>query len=184
MNRDQDLLIDTYRGFDVYYIEEDDKFVCEMVMEDSHKTTKRSSLKSLKQEIDAFIKANASFKPFKIMHVEHGYGESDNKEFSGNVKVWNAISVRKDGALVIEKEDGRKDYVKYGSKEDSWKRREAASLRIYNEKLFDIQKEWEEHESIWEAKKKELKAKAKPFIKTIDWTYVNSFAAKNYKASE
>ena len=128
MNRNTDLLIDTYRGFDIYYNEDKDKFICEMVMEDDFRTSTRSSLTALKREVDKFIKSNANFKPFKIMIVSPGYGDYDNKQFDGKVETAMAIGVRKDGALIIEKDNERKDkdYIKYESG-DSYRAKESKS---------------------------------------------------------
>lgn len=184
MNRDQDHLIDTYREFDIYYVEDEDKFVCEMVAEDSHKTTSRSSLKSLKQEVDKFIKANANFKPFKVMRVGR---YSSGEEYNGSVVVMDAVGVRKDGALILEADDEyRKDkkdrnYVKY-EPDNSYRCDECKGYKYYNPEIYDIQKEWDEHEKQWQTKQEELRKKASKILKTIDWKYISSFSEKNYKS--
>jgi len=178
MNRNTDHLMETYRGFDIYYDEDKDKFVCEMVMEDDFKTSTRSSLTALKREVDKFLKANANFKSFKVMVISSGYGDEDKKSFDGDLITATAIGVRKDGALIIEKDnDGKnKSYIKY-EPGNSYRARECRGIRVYNPKLFEIEKEWKENENIWEAKQEELIKKAKPFINTIDWEYVKSFKA-------
>ena len=88
--------IENYRGHDIYYDEESEKFVCDISIEDRAKSTSRISLKTCRQEIDSFIKENLDFKPFKIMHFVTFDGDCDERE---------VVGVRSDGAMVVEREE-------------------------------------------------------------------------------
>ena len=164
--------IETYRGHDIYYDENSEKFTCDISIEDNFKSTSRVSLKACRQEIDTFIKDNLNFKPFKLFNF--GY----HLDFTGDINEYEAIGVRShDGALIIE---GESQYTK-GEKRKEYKKAGeygAEGLAAYNADLFNIEKEWKEHEAIWDKKKKELKAKANKLLKPIDWTYIEQFKKK------
>lgn len=57
--------IETYKGHTIYYKDTDDKFICEISIEDRSKKTARKSLKDVRKEIDVFIHDNMDFKPLK-----------------------------------------------------------------------------------------------------------------------
>lgn len=158
--------IEDYRGHEIFYDEDLDKFTVDISIEDKYKKTNRISLKAARQEIDNFAKANLEFKPFKIMYLE---------EFAGECDVRNVIGVRKDGCLVIEYEKYDRKFKNYVKSDDKYY---AKMVAKYNSKLLDIEKEWNIHSKIWDSKKKELKEKAKPFIEPIDWEFINSFKAE------
>lgn len=86
-------LIENYRGHDIYYDEDKDKFICDISIEDNFKSTSRSNLKACRQEVDGFIKENLNFKPFKIMFFD---------TFSGECEPRDVVGVRSDGAIVTE----------------------------------------------------------------------------------
>ena len=90
--------IENYRGQLIQYDEDYDKFICDISIEDKWKKAKRGSLKDVRKEIDAFIKLNAEFKPFKFLMVDGYRGDS----FS--IKTCSAI--RSDGKFVVEDNDG------------------------------------------------------------------------------
>lgn len=95
--RDDDIEIETYKGQTILYDPEDDKFKCQISIEDKSKTTKRQSLKDVRREIDIFAKSNFGFKPFKILMAE-GYG---GKDFI----IYNIESLRTDGKFIVSRED-------------------------------------------------------------------------------
>jgi hypothetical protein len=164
--------IETYRNQTIFYNDDTDKFECDIVVEDKNKETKRQSLKAVRTEIDAFVKLNAKFTPFKVMVIGLGYGDTDEKRFEGSCDVRTVESVRKDGKIVVSNSRGGKDYYvpNNSSSYDG-----ALQLRKYNPALLEIEKEWKEHLAIWDAKQKELKEKAKPFIESIDTSFVTDF---------
>lgn len=85
--------IETYKGQEIFYDDEYDKFVCDISIEDKAKSTKRQSLNDVRKEIDVFIKNNAEFTPFKFICVSEYGGD----EF----KVKNAFSIRTDGKIIV-----------------------------------------------------------------------------------
>ena len=103
--------IETYRGHDIYYDENSEKFTCDISIEDNFKSTSRVSLKACRQEIDTFIKDNLNFKPFKLFNF--GY----HLDFTGDINEYEAIGVRShDGALIIE---GESQYTKGEKRKES-----------------------------------------------------------------
>jgi hypothetical protein len=95
--RDSDIEIEIYKGQSILYDPEDDKFKCEISIEDKSKNTKRQSLKDVRREIDTFAKANVGFKPFKILIAERHSG----KDF----QVYHVESLRTDGKFLVKRED-------------------------------------------------------------------------------
>jgi len=101
---DTDIEIETYKGQTIVYDPVDDKFKCEISIEERSKTTKRQSLKEVRSMIDTFAKENLEFKPFKFTKNQ-GYGASD-------FDVYVASALRNDGKFVVMK-DG--DTHKWGA---------------------------------------------------------------------
>ncbi len=163
--------IENYRNQVIYYNDDTDKFECDAVIEDATKATKRTALKDVRLFIDQFVKANAQFKPFKVFEIEtRSFGEAKGEPyFDGMLKIVTIESVRKDGALKVVNEKGGVDYY------DNRSYQNKHHLRKFNPAILDIQKEWDEAEKKWEAKKKELQEKALPLIETIDLTFINDF---------
>lgn len=81
--------IQTYKDQTIYYDEFEDRFVCDISIEDNSKSTKRNKLEDVRKEIDKFIKANLDFKPFKVI------------EISGRVSIYTIESIRSDGTFVV-----------------------------------------------------------------------------------
>jgi hypothetical protein len=95
--------IEEYKGFEISYNTEEDKFECIVALENEEKK-KRSSLKELRLTIDEYIKANKTFKPFFVLHhPEHGIGGCEK------IKV---VGIRKDGIFVYEKKEENGELVK------------------------------------------------------------------------
>lgn len=137
--------IEEYKGQTIYYDEDDDKFVCDITIEDNFKSTKRKSLKDVRKEIDAFIKVNLNFKPFKAIECDkYGRGEFTVKE---------VIAIRTDKKIV----------VKGGYSDSFYGKKDAENLRVYDADLVAEQKEIEEAYKaagkIREEKLKKLNAK-------------------------
>ena len=164
-------LIENYRGHDIYYDEDKEKFVCDISIEDNLKSTSRISLKACRQEVDAFIKENLDFKPFKIVNL--GYGDN----FSGEADVYDVVGVRADGAIIMEQDDKYREGQKrreYKMANDS----DAESIKKYNPDIFELEKEWKEHSAIWDKKRKDIQERANKILKHIDWKYVEQFKKK------
>lgn len=61
--------IEVYKGQTIYYDTYNDKFTCDISIEDKSKSTKRQSLVDVRKEIDQFVKVNVGFKPFKALRI-------------------------------------------------------------------------------------------------------------------
>lgn len=83
--------IKEYKGQTIYYNDDNDKFECDISIEDNFKKTKRQSLKDVRKEIDNFIKINLNFVPFDIIEV--GYGDE--------IEVKTISALRSDGKFVV-----------------------------------------------------------------------------------
>lgn len=80
--------IEQYKGQTIEYDVDNDKFVCDITIEDRTKTSKRGSLKDLRKEIDTFIKQNLEFKPFKLF---------EKKSYNQTLHMISVEGVRTDG---------------------------------------------------------------------------------------
>lgn len=83
--------IEQYKGQTIYYNEDNDKFECDISIEDNAKSTKRQSLKDVRKEIDTFIKLNLNFVPFKVL----------TKSWGDEINVRDVLAIRTDGKFVI-----------------------------------------------------------------------------------
>lgn len=114
--------IETYRGFEIYFDTNTEKFQCEVGDE---KSKESASYPAVKKYIDDYLKDNSNFKPFWIVGNPTSYR---NKE---HLKV---IGVRKDGRYIAEGELGIKrqisdfslsDYIlKYPENDNAFKQLE------------------------------------------------------------
>ena len=89
------ILIETYRGFDIEFDTNCEKFQCICTEENVKEST---SFAAVKKYVDDYKKANQDFKPFWIESVPERYKR-------GKLKV---IGVRKDGRFVAENSKGDK----------------------------------------------------------------------------
>ena len=81
--------IETYRGQEIEYDDDRDKFICQMVIEDSYREKTSLKLTEVRKEIDRFIKQNADFKPFYFLDYDYRRVE--------------IVAVRTDGKFVDSK---------------------------------------------------------------------------------
>ena len=88
--------IEDYRGQTICYNDDNDKFECEISIEDHFKSTKRQSLTDVRKEIDNFIKLNLNFVPFKIIKIRYG----------DDIVVKEVTAIRSDGKFVIKDQYG------------------------------------------------------------------------------
>lgn len=147
--------IEEYKGQTIYYEEDDDKFICDISIEDNFKITKRKSLKDVRKEIDAFIKENLNFKPFKAIECDK-YG---SKSFS----VKDIIAIRTDKKLVVK---GNHSDSFYGKKD-------VENFRVYDEDLVQEQKAIEaEFDAAYKRKEEKLKS-LNLKLKKLDLSHYN-----------
>jgi len=90
------ILIENYRGFDIEFDTNCEKFQCVATDEN---TKESSSFAAVKKFVDDYKKANQDFSPFWVEFTPSGYSSfKDN-----NLKV---IGIRKDGRFVAENKNG------------------------------------------------------------------------------
>lgn len=92
------VLIENYRGFEIFFDTERERFYCEI---DNEKWDERQSFNAAKKFVDETIKANGAFKPFDVIVKRDEYGE----------KRLTIIGVRKDGNFIAKKENGEQMVV-------------------------------------------------------------------------
>ena len=91
------ILIETYRGFDIEFDTNCEKFQC-ICTEDNAKES--TSFTAVKKFVDDYKKTNQDFKPFWVELIPDSYSYKKDK-----LKV---IGVRKDGRFVAENSKGDK----------------------------------------------------------------------------
>ena len=91
------ILIETYRGWDIYFNTQEEEFYTQSNEYDKEQVKK--SYSSTKKFIDDFIKENNEFKPIRVQKMPSYY--------SNDEKI-TLIGLRKDGAFVYQDEDGNK----------------------------------------------------------------------------
>jgi hypothetical protein len=99
--------IETYKGFEIVYNDDSDKFECSMELNDNVKNAKRGSLADMRKEIDQFIKANFDFKPFWFF----------TKHWSDSFKAAYCSGIRTDGKLVAKDKVDSKRFDLYGERD-------------------------------------------------------------------
>ena len=89
------ILIETYRGFDIEFDTNCEKFQCVCTEENVKEST---SFAAVKKYVDDYKKANQDFKPFWIEPAPESYKRCKFK----------VIGIRKDGRFVAENSQGEK----------------------------------------------------------------------------
>lgn len=132
------VLIETYRGFEISFDPDDEKFW--YLSERYDKESSSKSFTAIKKAVDDFIKENKDFKPFWIENnLSKGYG-------SKKLKI---IGMRKDGNFVFENSKGEKEQLsKYSESE----------YILYNEANDELRLEIAELEDKVNALNKEIRA--------------------------
>lgn len=92
------ILIKNYRGFDIEFDVDFEKFECICTAENTKEST---SFSAIKKFIDEYKKTNQDFKPFWVELIP-------NKYKSEKLKV---IGIRKDGRFVAENSKGEKNQI-------------------------------------------------------------------------
>lgn len=155
--------IEDYRNQEIFYDEDSDKFVCNMVVEDKSKGTKRSSLKDVRREIDQFIKLNADFKPIRVLRMSMWSDSVSEETFS---------AIRKDGCFVLRKPNSnRLEYAK---------KRDLEEFYEYDEKIVELQKERDRLSDEFDKKDKAILEDIKKRLRPIgDELYNRYFSDKD-----
>lgn len=95
-----DVLIENYRGFDIMFDKDNEKFTFST---DDIKWNEKQTYKACKTKIDEYLKENSGFKPFQIRNAD---------------TILEVVGARKDGKFVIEK-GGKKEILSEYA-ESSW----------------------------------------------------------------
>jgi len=139
--------IEDYKGQEIFYEEDYDKFTCDISIEDKYKNAKRGSLIDMRKEIDAFIKLNVNFVPFKA--IRNRWSDFEIVEFE---------SIRTDGKFLARREKA--------SNRDQIGKDEQKEYFEYNPKLVDEYREAErikdEAYKVYEKTKKDIISRLKP----------------------
>lgn len=137
------ITIENYRGIEIYFDTDNEKFQC-VITEDS--TKESQSFSSIKKYIDDYKKENQSFKPFYVVASPTVYGYVKNKKLK-------VIGQRKDGKFIYENEKGEKgsvsihdekDYVlEFQENEEFFKELNDLNEKIEKQRIEDNAKEKE-----------------------------------------
>lgn len=144
--------IEVYKGQTIYYDDDADKFICQINMNDKYKETKRSSLKDVRKEIDAFQKLNLEFKPFKAILASRYSFES--------FEIVDIAGIRTDGKLVAK--------FKGRTRVDLLDSEDFGRLKVFDNDLMDLIKKLDEQ---FESQRKRHEKEKKEIVdrfKTID----------------
>ena len=82
--------IKEHKGQQIYYDDYNDKFVCDIELNDNLRNAKRNSISDIEKDIDSFIKANYKFVPFTAFYTRYG------------INLVRIVSIRTDGILVSD----------------------------------------------------------------------------------
>lgn len=94
-----DVLIENYSGFDISFSTHSSEFICAIT---SDMLKKSESYDSIKKYIDEYKKTNQDFNPFYVIpNPSSYYGK-------GRLKI---IGIRKDGRLITEDDNGKKNQL-------------------------------------------------------------------------
>lgn len=136
------LEIEVYKGQQIYYNDDSDKFECDIDINGNVKSPKRGSLKDLRNEIDQFVKLNLEFKPFFFIE-KSSWGES--------FYIKKCCAIRKDGTLVTHPVD-QENNKSYSDKKDQ------IYFCVYDENIVN---EYSENEKEYELAVEKVNAKRK-----------------------
>jgi len=103
--------IKNYRGFDILFSEENERFTYDIDLEN---LIEKQSFAACKKSIDDYIKKNQSFEPFFVRQRDNG-------------SVIKIVGIRKDNRLVYESgkdkvalyDNHERDYIEYDESDDS-----------------------------------------------------------------
>lgn len=164
--------IEQYKNQTIEYDDELDKFVCDITIEDRTKSPKRASLKDLRKEIDAFVKMNLDFKPFKLFK-KSSYGT--------DIVVMNVDGIRTDGKFTCTYPDSPQrgyDIVDFERE-----KRGGDEFYYHDHEIIktkkEIDKEQKEYELIIRNKIKELYKGLKKFNATEVSHFKKAFKKNN-----
>lgn len=102
------VVVETYRGFNIMFSPNSEKFSCVPSDEDAKES---KSFAACKQHIDDYLKHNQNFAPFDAITNPENYGFSSRK-------IIKIIGIRKDEAFIYEElKEGKQQLSKYSEKD-------------------------------------------------------------------
>jgi hypothetical protein len=147
------ILIENYRGFDVEFDTDYEKFQCVITEETSKESV---SFKSIKKFIDDYKKENQSFNPFKIVSHPNKYSN----------EIFTVIGRRKDGKFIIQDEQGETKQL------SSWNEDDYMLFNSKNEEILDTIKKERDYIKL---KMKESTERTNQLISRLDIVTVKDF---------
>lgn len=148
--------IEVYKGQTILYDDDADKFVCQINIEDKYKSTKRASLKDVRKEIDAFVKLNLEFKPFKAFLVNRYSYSENNTDFD----ICEVTGIRTDGKLICKFQNS--------SRTDLIKSNEFNRIKIFDFELIKALDELEKEYGEFMKKYRKAKIEITDKFQTVD----------------
>lgn len=138
--------IENYRGFEIYFDTDCEKFQCILTEERSKESHSYSAIKKF---VDDYKKENQGFKPFKAIPNIDGWAKKNP------IKV---IGIRKDGRFVAEQGEDKIQVGDYSLNDyilDLPENEECLKI------LSQLKSEMEEYRSAYESRRKEVISKMK-----------------------
>jgi hypothetical protein len=145
--------IEEYREHTIYYDEEADKFVVELITDENWMERARKSLKECRKSVDENIRLNANFKPITCFYERYSDPE-----------LCKIVKVRSDGGVVIEQNGKRQSVI--SALENSFKK--------YSPDMID----WlEGKKKMYDRHKNECAEmhKKKPKLEPLDMTFIEDY---------
>ena len=153
------VLIEDYRGFEIYFETENSKFQC-IATEDS--TKESHSFDAVKKFVDDYKKQNETFKPFEI-------ATNPKELYSSELNVKKVIGIRKDGRFVCEGIDGNKEQI------SDWDLKRYVLLDESNKQFFsELLEMLNKHEKL----KKELSREREKKISSMSFVTLAEYKQK------
>lgn len=151
------VLIENYRGWDIYFDTEKEEFYT--VSNEYDNEQNKRSFASAKKYIDDYIKQNSEFKPFKATSMPTFY--DDSKEIT-------IVGIRKDGAFMFEDNKGERQQLSKYSEGDYFLVNEENNVHF--EQIKSLREGIKELQSLIKDAEKMV---VKETLKSIKHRYIN-----------
>lgn len=139
------ILIENYRGFDIEFDTQYEKFQCIITEEN---TKESNSFSPVKKFIDEYKKQNKDFIPFSVIPTPTSYKNG------GGI---NIIGIRKDGRFIGENSKGEKIQIPNYDESDYMLSNEPNKEHL--NRLLELKKEKEEYDAKYKESWKEVVSK-------------------------
>lgn len=99
------VIVQTYRGYDISFDPDKDKFSSVLSESDDYRIKESKSFSAVKKAIDEYIKENVSFKPFKIVGGPQAWNNQG--------KIYEVTGIRKDNRFIVNKNGNQEQLSQY-----------------------------------------------------------------------